>query len=95
MRHWAIMGLCLSAALAWPVTAHASAEEIQVYMDEMSARHEVGLDIHNNYVVTGDATLDYPGQRASLHQYRITPEFSFGLSDHFELGAYLPLATLD
>jgi len=78
-----------------PAAAHAAPEEIQVYMDERGAPGEVGLDIHNNYVLSGDSELDYPGQRQSPHQFRITPEFALGLSDHFELGAYLPLAAID
>lgn len=83
------------AALACETPALAAPEEIQVYMDEMGASGEIGLDVHTNYVVDGSLTADYPGQQQSLHRLRITPEFSLGLSDRFELGAYLPLATID
>lgn len=95
MAHWTKASILAAGLLLWPATAYAAPEEIQVYMDEMDARGEFGLDIHNNYVLSGDPLLDYPGQRQSRHQYRITPEFSLGLSDHFELGAYLPLAAID
>lgn len=37
---------------------------------------------------------EYPGQEPSLHRWRITPEFSLGLTHQFELGLYLPLATI-
>ncbi|MBN8806827.1 MAG: hypothetical protein J0I47_01110 [Sphingomonas sp.] len=94
MRHNLVAMASVMAAI-WPVAAPAAPEEIQVYMDEMSRAREFGLDIHNNYVLSGDRTPDYLGERQSLHQYRITPEFSYGLSDHFELGAYLPLAAID
>lgn len=74
--------------------AFAADEEIQVYMDEMGAPGEVGLDVHVNDVMQGDATPDYAGQEQGLHRWRITPEFSLGLPHGFELGAYLPLATV-
>ncbi|HYZ48558.1 MAG TPA: hypothetical protein VE567_06655 [Sphingomonas sp.] len=82
-------------ALACPTVATAAPEEIQVYMDEMGAPGEIGLDVHNSYVLSGDKTPAYPGEQQSVHRYRITPEFSLGLSRAFELGAYLPLATID
>ncbi|MBS0480476.1 MAG: hypothetical protein JSR79_14405 [Proteobacteria bacterium] len=93
-RWWKSLGVVAPAIMA-PGIAHAAPEEIQVYMDEMDEAGEFGLDIHNNYVLDGDPTPDYPGERQSLHQYRITPEFSVGLSDRFEFGAYLPLAAID
>lgn len=78
-----------------PVTAHGADEEIQVYMNEIKSPGQPGLDLHINDVASGDASPDYPGGQSSLHRLRVTPEFSYGLNDHFELGAYLPLATLD
>ena len=91
-RSAALVGL-LTGCIASSV--NAAPEEIQVYMDELNDPGEIGLDIHNNYVVSGDSGLDYSGERPSLHRYRITPEWSLGLSHSFELGAYLPLATID
>ena len=78
-----------------PNPASAAPEEIQVYMDELNAPGEIGLDIHHDYVPSGDPAIDYAGQQPSLHRYRITPEWSLGLGKSFELGVYLPLATLD
>lgn len=75
--------------------AFAAPEEIQVYMDELDKPGEIGLDVHSNYVATGDRVIDYPGAQVALHRLRITPEFSYGLSSTLELGAYLPLTTLD
>ena len=76
-------------------SASAAPEEIQVYMDELNRPGEIGLDVHNNYVLSGDPGVDFVGEQPSLHRYRITPEWSLGLSDQFELGMYLPLATID
>lgn len=94
---FAVHGSALALALAalTPGTAWASPEEIQVYMDELNDPGGIGLDIHNSYVFTGDPGVNYAGQQRSLHRYRFTPEFSLGLTKSFELGAYLPLATID
>ena len=75
-------------------TVRAAPEEIQVYMDEMNARGQFGLDAHNSYVATGHSTDGYVGEQQSLHRYRITPELAYGLAPSFELGLYLPLATI-
>ncbi len=90
-------GLCgaVGFTLFAATPARAGPEEIQVYMDELSEPGEFGLDVHTNYVADGDLTADYLGQQQSVHRLRITPEFALGLSKNFELGAYLPLATVD
>lgn len=91
----AIAGFSLIGPALAPAVASAADEEIQVYLNDIDAPHQVGLDVHVNYVPSGDATPDYPGQESSLHRLRVTPEWSYALDDHVELGAYLPLATLD
>jgi hypothetical protein len=88
-----LAGATLALALAGP--AFAADEEIQVYMDEMDRPGQFGLDLHNNYVLSGDQGVDYPGQQPSLHRYRLTPEWSYGVTPNIELGLYLPLTTLD
>ena len=85
----AIFGLVNSGA------AHAADEEIQVYMNDINRPHQPGLELHVNDVASGDQTPDYLGAESSLHLLRVTPEFSYALDDHFELGAYLPLTTID
>lgn len=64
-------------------------------MGEFNEPGGIGLDIHNNYVLIGNPGVDYAGQQSSLHRYRSTPGFSLELTRSFELGAYLPLATID
>jgi len=90
----AIMGIGIGLAVV-PGTARAADEEIQVYTDDILKPHDFGLDVHTNFVGTGDLTADYPGQQQSLHRFRVTPEFAYGLTDTIELGAYLPLADID
>lgn len=91
-RSTALVGL-VTACIASSATA--APEEIQVYMDELNDPGEIGLDVHNNYMLSGASGVDYSGEQPSLHRYRITPEWSLGLGHSFELGAYLPLATID
>lgn len=85
-------GIAACALAASP--AFAADEEVQVYMDELNAPGELGLDMHVNDVLSGHNPADYTGQEPSLHRWRITPEFSLGLSRQLELGLYLPLATI-
>lgn len=94
---WALAGVSVIALAAslLPAAARASPEEVQVYMDEMNRPGDVGLDVHLNYAVKGQAVADYPGQQLSDRRLRITPEFSYGLTPNIELGLYLPLADLD
>jgi len=92
MTRFAGLGLAL---LLGATQAIAAPEEIQVYMNELDVPGEFGLDLHNNYVSSGSAAPEYPGAQASLHRYRLTPEFSYGLTPTIDLGAYLPLLTLN
>jgi hypothetical protein len=85
-----LAGLVLAAA----GSARAADEEIQVYMDEMSKAGHFGLDLHNNYVVSGDRTPDHFGGEPSAHTYRFTPEFAYGITDNLEAGLYI-LSTVD
>lgn len=79
-----LAGLTLFNNSAW-----CASEEIQVYMDEMNAPNEFGLDIHTNYVTSGSHLPDYPGAQAPAQVLRVTPEFSYGITANWELGAYV------
>jgi hypothetical protein len=82
-------------ALGLSSQARAADEEIQVYMDEIGPPHELGLDVHLNYVPTGRVLPDFPGEQASEGRFRVTPEWSYALNPDLELGLYLPLTTID
>ena len=90
--------LAASALAIWAAAfaARAADEEIQVYIDDMSAKGAYGLDVHVNDVLHGRAAnVDYLGEQASQGRLRITPEWAYGLTPNIELGAYLPLLTFD
>jgi len=74
-------------------SAWAAPEEIQVYLDELNAPGQFGLDLHSNYVMAGAGAAAYSGAQPALHVFRLTPEFSYGLTANLELGAYVLTST--
>ena len=76
--------LLLALGVLLPLTvAHAAPEEIQVYMDEFNDPGQLTLDVHTNYVPSAQ-----PGS-PTLHQFRATPEWGYGINRHWEAGLYL------
>ena len=58
----------------------AAPEEIQVYLDDFTETGKYGLDLHTNYVASG--------QQPTVHQFRVTPEFSYGINTNWDTAAY-------
>jgi hypothetical protein len=81
--------LLACALLAGPARADLQ-DEIQVYDDAINERGEFGLELHINATPSGRGSSDYPGEVPPGHAWRVTPEFSYGLSREVELGLYLP-----
>jgi hypothetical protein len=81
-----VLALLSAACIAAP-------EEIQVYLDDMTEPGHFGTDLHNNFVISGSSTADYPGATPPQHVYRFTPEFYYGASNTLELGLYLLTTT--
>jgi hypothetical protein len=81
--------IVISMSLGNAAVCLAAPEEIQVYMDDLSKPGQFGVDVHNNYVVSGDSAAPYLGGQAANHVYRLTPEFYYGVTDSVELGMYL------
>jgi len=76
--------------------AHATLyDEIQVYDDSLNAPGEFGLEMHVNHTIRGRSTPSYAGEVPPNHQSRITPEFSYGIDEHWEAGLYLPTVVDD
>jgi hypothetical protein len=89
-----VIALVASMSLSlYSATAAGASEEIQVYMDDLSKAGRFGLDVHNNFVMSGSGTPEYSGAQPPNHIYRLTPEFYYGISDNFELGLYLLTTT--
>lgn len=91
-RHRPAAALCaLSMTLLAAATAPclAADEEIQVYLDDRRSPGQFGVDVHNNYVFRGRRQAEYPGEQPPGRVYRLTPEFTYGLSNTLELGMYV------
>lgn len=58
----------------------AAPEEIEIYLDDFSDVGKFGLDLHTNYVVTGQSPTE--------HQFRLTPELSYGVNSNWEVAGY-------
>lgn len=84
----------LASCIAVAANCHAAPEEIQVYLDDLRAPGQLGVDVHNNFVVSGRRTADYEGEQPPGKVYRLTPEFAYGLTPTVELGLYA-LSTRD
>jgi hypothetical protein len=84
--------LVLSLAVAAAPSRAEMSDEIQVYTDEINARGEAGLEVHLNTTPKGRRTPDYPGEVVPHRGWRLTPEFSYGLSKDWEAGLYLPMS---
>jgi hypothetical protein len=89
---FALLSLAACGLPLWPTTALANTEdEIQVYNDAINAPGIFGLEIHSNYVVDGIQVPAYKGDAPSNGAFRETSEFSYGITEKWEIGAYLPL----
>jgi hypothetical protein len=85
--------LCLWCSFLLSESCHAAlSDEIQVYTDDINAPREFGLELHANTTPRGRRTPEYPGEVVPDHGIRLTPEFSYGLTDSFEGGLYLPVS---
>ena len=82
----------LCCALLSSVCHAALSDEIQVYADDINAPKEFGLELHVNTTPKGRKIPDYPGEVVPHHGLRVTPEFSYGLTDTLEAGLYLPVS---
>lgn len=82
--------LLAAAALAPCIAAAALSDEIQVYADDINAPRVFGLEVHANATPRGRSVPDYPGEVVPQHGIRLTPEFSYGLTEAWEAGLYLP-----
>jgi hypothetical protein len=63
--------------------------EIQVYQDDINAPGHFGLEGHANYTISGHKQAAYAGEQPPNHVARLTLEPALGITEFFELGAYL------
>ena len=84
-------GHVLALALNLMPTVRAELpDEIQVYDDSINAPGEKGLELHINRTAKGRSIPAYSGELPPNRGTRLTPELSYGLSEQWEAGLYLP-----
>ncbi|MGZ5685179.1 MAG: hypothetical protein ACXWG9_13730 [Usitatibacter sp.] len=86
-----LAGAALAAAMLPGLASAALSDEIQVYADDINAPREFGLELHANATPKGRSVPDYAGEVVPNHGFRLTPEFSYGMSRDWEAGLYVPL----
>ena len=65
--------------------AIAAPEEIEIYLDDFSEAGKYGLDLHTNYVSSGQSPTE--------NQFRLTPELSYGINTNWEVAGYFLTVT--
>jgi hypothetical protein len=85
-----LRGLVAAGLLAGRPAGAALEDEIQVYLDDLDAPREWGLEVHLNTTPSGSTMPAYPGEVVSAHGTRLTQELSYGLGGGFEAGLYVP-----
>jgi len=82
--------IVLLFALFFNQSHAALLDEEQVYTGEINDVGQWGLELHFNRTPKGVTKPSYLGEKLNANATRLTPEISFGLSDTFEAGLYLP-----
>jgi len=80
--------LCLS------VRVWAQTDEIQVYDATIADQGQFEVEFHNNFTPIGRNYADRPGAVVPDRAWNGVPEFSYGVTDWFEAGLYLPVYTV-
>ncbi len=91
MKKTACCMVCIAAVGSLPAPGRAAlSDEIQVYADDINAPREFGLELHANFTPNGRKVAEYAGEVVPHRGLRLTPEFSYGLSETLEAGLYVP-----
>jgi hypothetical protein len=96
-----MLAIALTAALALaalpvaalPVAALAAPEEVQVYRDEVTPLHRLGMELNQSWVAAGPVEDIGPIGRVGL--YRFTPELNYGVARGWEVGTLLETTARD
>jgi len=78
----------------WSVLAWAQTDEIQVYDATIADEGQFEVEFHNNFTPDGRKMADHPGGVVPDHAWNGVPEFSYGVTEWFEAGLYLPVYTI-
>jgi len=90
LRH-GVRALLLGAGALAPLCALAADDEIMVTDADLAAVGRLELEVHSNFS-QGTNVSPGEGEFAPNHVLRITPELSYGLTRHWDVGLYLPVS---
>ena len=90
MRRAILSASALALGMLGAAPAGAQTDEIQVYNAEIAPPGQFAMTWHNNYAAIGRRQADFPGGVRPDGALNGVTEFSYGLADWFELGAYAP-----
>jgi hypothetical protein len=89
-RGLAVVLASLCCLLLGLTQAHAQTDEIQVYTGEINKPGQLSITLHNNFTVDGRTQGAYPGAVVPDHSLNGVPEFGYGMTEWWEIGAYVP-----
>jgi hypothetical protein len=84
----------LLAALVPGAPSARAVDEIQVYNAEINRPGQFSLQLHGNYIARGREEPEFPEGLVPDGSFNGTPEFAWGVTDAWEVGAYLPYAVV-
>src|SRR5215831_9050789 len=94
LPHLVLAAAALLAALASGTPVARAVDEIQVYNAEINRPGQFSLQLHGNYIARGRKEPEFPGGLVPDGSFNGTPEFAWGVTDWWEVGAYLPYAVV-
>jgi hypothetical protein len=83
------LAIALAASLPFGSALAANQDEIVVYDDSINKPGEFGLEVHLNGTPLGRAFPLYRDEITNNGGFRVSPEFSYGVTKDLELGFYL------
>ena len=75
-------------------SAHAQADEIQVYDGGLAEPGTFNLTVHNNFIANGAKTPAFAGGLIPDRSFNGVFEWAYGVTNWFEAGLYLPLYSI-
>jgi len=93
VARWALFGPAIAILTRSSLAGAVDPFEIQVYDATVLSPRTAGVELHTNAVVSG-RRASVPPELPAHHQSHFTLEAAIGLTDWWEVGAYLQMALL-
>lgn len=84
------LAIVVSLFCSTPVLA--TPDEVKVLTNKLVEPGELEGTLYTNYALHGRNTARYEGEVVPHHAWRITPELSYGLGEHWDTGLFLPIS---